>query len=170
MTQENEKLFQQIQKIARVILNEMNRDEQGRSIYQRDLCVYDGRKAYGINPYYGQSESGLFLNYYYGVPNEIWTPWGKFHFAGCTSYRSGTPEKILAPILEMFGSKLHEPVVRTHMGEYGPVYGLYRVDGEDLPEPVLRNGTYLPYQESLDQWNELLAKYPLEPCEVHVPK
>ena len=39
------------------------------------------------NPYFAQTSSGLMLELYYGTPNTLHTPWGKWNFGGSSSSR-----------------------------------------------------------------------------------
>lgn len=113
---------------------------------------YNSSQAYragGANPFYSQTLNGLYLEFYYGSPSKVWTPWGYWHFAAAQSYQTD---------LEGFMSRL---TVREHIAEqnlewgvYGPVYAILAIDGEELPEPVLPTDKrqYLDYDTANAEW------------------
>lgn len=108
-----------------------------------------GYRVGGANPFYSQTLNGLYLEFYYGTPSKVWTPWGYWHFAAAQSYQTD---------LEGFMSRL---TLRDHIeeqhhewGVYGPVYAILAIDGEELPEPVLPTDKrqYLDYDAANAEW------------------
>lgn len=90
----------------------------------------------GPNPYYNRTSSGLYLEFYYGHPARLWTPWGEWHISGTVSNVSGmTEEERNAGFMARLTAEAHQPLTRTVMGEVGPIYKLLAVDGVLLPEP-----------------------------------
>ena len=105
------------------------------------------------NPYYDQTYQGLFLEFYYGMPNSLWTPWGKWSFGGSGS---GHFDKVAGEILEKFGATLYKPLKTTKMGEFGPIYALHKVDGTAHPEPSAReHSDYISWEEAKAIWARL---------------
>jgi hypothetical protein len=103
----------------------------------------------GVNPVYHQTTNGLYLLYTYGLPYELWTPWGLWRF--------GANDRMSQDDIARFESRLslREYVPSTDeewatyggvygalvrhadvMGPYGPVYAVLAVEGEELPEPT----------------------------------
>lgn len=117
----------------------------------------EDRREERVNPYYNQTADGLFLELYYGMPSSLWTPWGKWGFGGSGS---GYWDTILPLILERFGATLHQPLRRSSMGEFGPVYALHKVGDTPLPSPIeLDNAAYASYEDSRAAWEELTLQY-----------
>ena len=116
----------------------------------------DNRNS-NANPFYGQSETGLFFVLYYGQPGHILTPWGNYN---CWSGGSGSWEGRMDKFLARLGATLHEAKKVSQMGEFGPVYAIHGVDGALLPEPTMRpREEYLSYEESKVAWSEMEARY-----------
>lgn len=113
---------------------------------------YNSSQAYragGANPYYNQTLSGLYLEFYYGGPSKVWTPWGEWHFAAAQSYQTD---------LNGFMSRLtlrdHIAQHNTEQGTIGPIYAILAIDGVELPEPLLPTDRrqYLSYEDSKAEW------------------
>lgn len=125
------------------------------SIYDEHTTEHEASESYrvgGANPFYNQTANGLYLEFYYGSPSEVWTPWGKWHFAAAQSRYVD---------LEGFMARLtvREEVPEMHKarGTYGPVYALLAIDGEKLPEPQLLTDRqqYFEYEAVLEEWPRL---------------
>lgn len=117
----------------------------------------EDRRKERVNPYYNQTSDGLFLEFYYGIPSSLWTPWGNWRFGGDGC---GYWESILPLILEQFDATLHQPLRRGSMGEFGPVYALHKVGDVSLPDPIeLDNAAYTSYDDSRLAWEELTLQY-----------
>jgi len=118
----------------------------------RDRPWMDDRRNESPNPYYCQTKSGLFLEFYYGMPSSLWTPLGKYSIGGSGS---GSWEKFLPEILKRLGATVHTPVRHSNAGEHGPIYALHEIDGEKLPEPIVCPRTeYLEYDVVKQEWEE----------------
>jgi len=108
-----------------------------------------GHRADGVNPFYSQTLNGLYLEFYYGGPSKVWTPWGEWYFAAAQSYQTD---------LDGFMSRLtlreHIAQHNTAQGTIGPVYAILAIDGVELPEPVLPTDRrqYLSYEDSKAEW------------------
>ena len=117
----------------------------------------DDTRKEPANPYYNQTADGLFLEFYYGMPSSLWTPWGEWGFGGSGS---GYWDSILPLILEQFGATLHQPLRTSSMGQFGPVYALHKVGDVSLSDPVeLDNAAYTTYDDSRLAWEELTLQY-----------
>lgn len=112
---------------------------------------YDTSASYragGVNALNNQTLNGLYLEFYYGLPSKIWTPWGYWHFAAAQAGQTD---------LKGFMSRL---TVREHVpeqiewGHYGPIYAVLAVDGEELPEPILPvdKRQFLDYDTAKAEW------------------
>lgn len=125
-----------------------------------DECVTDKwnqSEAYrkgGVNPFHHQTESGLFLEFSYGYPSKVWTPWGYWYFAAAQP-----SEAELNAFMARLTVRLHSPVKELTSGFYGPVYAILAIDGEALPEPVLLTDQRQYTDEDIAdaEWQRLFA-------------
>lgn len=126
---------------------------------KEDRFLIDTRSQ-GTNSYYNQTESGLYLELYYSLPNRLWTPWGTWHFGNSGS---GEMQEILETLFARLGATVHQPVVVDSNGQYGPVYALHMVDGEPLPEPTTREReSYISYKAAKHEWDAMIERYQSE--------
>lgn len=119
----------------------------------------DGYRRGGVNGFYHRTTSGLYLEFSYGTPNKIWTPWGHWNFVGSTSYND-SDEKLqaqLASFMARLSVELHIPLQRGQFGEYGPIYKVLAVDGVQLPTPgaVLPSATLDEHHTAQAEWARL---------------
>lgn len=122
---------------------------------------WDASHAYrvgGVNPFYHQTGNGLYLEFYYGGPSKVWTPWGEWTFAAAQPYETD---------LEGFMSRLtvREYIAErtTDMGVFGPVYAILAINGKPLPEPerLTDRRQYLQYEDAKAQWEKFFGtNYP----------
>lgn len=123
----------------------------------------DGYRRGGANSFYQRTTSGLYLEFSYGTPNKIWTPWGYWIFVGSKGW-NGTDEQLqaqLASFMARLSVELHIPLQRGNFGEYGPVYKVLAVDGVPLPPPgeVLPNATLDEHHSAQAEWARLGGPY-----------
>lgn len=114
-----------------------------------------GHRRGGANPYYNQTVSGLFLEFYYGTPQKIWTPWGEWHFAYVQSQQFD-----LEGFMSHLTTEVYAAERTSDMGVHGPVYAILAVDGEQLPTPeVLDSKVYAPmdYDTSHAEWKQFFG-------------
>ena len=120
----------------------------------------DDRRDEGVNPFYHQTETGLFLEMYYGIPGKIWTPWG---YWGCWGSGTGWDKKKTEAFLKRLGATIYQEkryVEGACGGEVGPVYAVHCVDEMQLPDPVMRNTKkYLSYEQANKEWEKLTHDY-----------
>jgi hypothetical protein len=135
----------------------MNYIKRIASIYDEYVDdPHNASEAYregGANPFYSQTLNGLYLEFYYGHPSMLWTPWGQWYFGAAQSYETD---------LDGFMSRLKtETHIKEHYAEnkgvIGPVYAILAIDDEELPEPVLPTDKrqYLKYEVAKEEWKRL---------------
>lgn len=98
----------------------------------------------GASGFEKRTTSGLYLEFYYGGPNRLWTPWGRWSFVGSGgtgAYEHDLRERQRAAFMSRLSTQLHSPVKSDESGDYGPVYKVLAVDGIELPPP----GDMLPW-------------------------
>lgn len=138
----DQELYQTARNIADYIL----------SLKTKELWMQDWRKE-APNPFNSQTQQGLFLEMYYGLPNRLWTPWGEWNFGGSGS---GYWEVTHPKILQRLGAVEYQPLRHTKSREHGPVYALHEFDGVSLPEPIERQrNQYLDYEVAKKAWEAL---------------
>jgi hypothetical protein len=115
----------------------------------------DGYRSDGPNPYFSQTASGLFLEFYYGNPCDLWTPWGKWTFA---SLNDSDTEN--ATFMERLTVRVEVPETTDNSGVHGPVYAILAIDGgETLPNPVRLTDRrqFTEYEPTKAEWSRLFA-------------
>lgn len=113
----------------------------------------DGLSIESPNAYYGQTATGFIIEFYYGGPAYLLTPWGKIHFL--RGYGADM-EAMWAELTPLLGVTLHRAGYNSTQGEHGPWYALHALDGNPLPDPVERcRGEYVPYEVSKEAWTKL---------------
>lgn len=156
---ENYDLYVAMRKVADILFEEISRAQNEGA----DLHVDFRPHAYGINSVYSQTHSGLFVEYYYGSPSKIWTPWGYWQFVSGVGYSGDPWPAILERFLERTGATEHMPVRHTSYGTVGPVYALHQVDDLELPEPVVRERqNFLDYEVVKHAWEAMTDRYERE--------
>lgn len=131
------------------------------SFNKRTLPQKEDWRKDDCNPYYNQT-NGLFLEFYYGTPSSIWTPWGTWKFSGSGS-GSGSWNAEIEPgkssidkVLERTGAVIFIEEQETSMGCFGPVYSLHHVDGVQLPTPnKISRDKFNSHEDIKAAWKEL---------------
>jgi hypothetical protein len=114
------------------------------------------RRSAPVNPYYSQTASGLFLEIYYGIPGKIWTPWGYWDCWGSGRRSDLATEKFFSHL----DLEVHQKLKTTQMGTIGPVYKILAVEGDALPEPVVRDRSdYLDLKAAKAGWKAMLERF-----------
>lgn len=140
-------LYEAIRKIREVILSFRS---------NRLWTDGDGHWRGGNNSFYDHTKAGLLLEYYYGLPNKVWTPWGyQMLFGG----GSGNWDVVQPALCDRLGLSLHREEYNSSMGTYGPWFKVSKVDGLILPEPVLfEPGEPRPsYEECNQRFREVVT-------------
>lgn len=151
-TVEEYKLFCAVKRVAETFFEEVER------VNDPHLRVHKVNDS--VNPFYDQTESGIFLEYYYSSPHKLWTPWGSYQFSGSLSYSGDPWSKILPRFLKRVGAEIYEPEKNLSYGTVGPVYALHSLDDKPLPQPKLRPaGTKISYDNAKEVWAKFEAKY-----------
>ena len=96
----------------------------------------DEHRADGLNAFYDRTTSGLYLEFYYGGPDKLWTPWGSWSFAYCDDSRtSSQTENAVSRFMTHLDAELLIPLQQNRFGAFGPIYKLHGIDSEKLPAP-----------------------------------
>ena len=126
----------------------------------RHKLWFADQRSQGSNPFYNQTANGLFLEFYYGGPSSLWTPWGKYSFRGSSS---GNWDKMWEELSGLLGAALYKPEQNTEMGCFGPVFALHKLEGGVLPEPIELAKTHFdPYEKVKNAWDEMTMRYQSE--------
>lgn len=115
-------------------------------------------RAGGINPYFNRTESGLYLEFYYGYPSKIWTPGGEWSMTGSTTTPGGVDrEALVEPFMRRLTAFVYEPGHQGRWGYHGPVYGILAIDGHpvELPGVVTPHPRLVDYLDVKDEWADL---------------
>ncbi len=118
----------------------------------RSSVVY---RASGPNPYHSRTLNGLHLEFYYGTPDRLWTPWGEWIFADVS------PSSIdLDGFMSRLTLRVHQAEVDSAIGVVGPIYAILAVDGVELPEPVLpgEREQRLDYEGTKAEWRRFYTE------------
>jgi hypothetical protein len=101
-----------------------------------DISMNDRRNE-GPNPYYDRTSCGLRLEFYYGMPNKVHTPWGYYKYggSGCGKFDDFTKE-----LFKFIQVKMLQPGKQERIGYIGPIYTVISFDGIELPEPSALRG------------------------------
>lgn len=113
-----------------------------------------------LNPHYGQTENGLFLELLDDKPVRILMPPGRWEFAG---NGGGDWGEVLPLLLRKLAAKQHRPAVQTRLGKVGPVYALHRVGQLNLPIPVERKEPFMSADYAFALWDALTEAHEKTP-------
>lgn len=147
--------------------------------FPRILNYFDDRRKETPGCYVNRPQQGLILEFYYGNPSRIHTPWGRWHFNGSTSshpkYKDENhpawngfkiPEdvhKFHEKALEQLGVELtlHVPGEQTKLGYFGPYYKVKQVEKSHVPNAV-NDESPLNYEIVRNKWKAMTERYDLE--------
>lgn len=114
----------------------------------------EDRRKESVNPFYFQTDHGLFLEMYYDLPSTIHTPWGKWGFGGSGS---GRMELIVNDLLVALAPvSVQMPKKVNNWGEFGPIYS---IKGSGLHR---KQANYIPYETAHAIWDEMTVRYTTE--------
>lgn len=120
-------------------------------------CSFVDWRKEDSNPFYNQTASGFFIEFYYSKPGTLWTPWGKWGFTGSSS---GNWEKAWNEVSTSLGATLYKPEETSTMGTFGPVFAVHKLDGGNLPKPAeLAKTSYDSYEKVNKAWKKLTEQY-----------
>lgn len=150
-TETDFQIYLSIRQIVDLVFTKLAKYD-GTTVAGKGLSIWlEDRRSEGVNPFYGQTASGLFLELYYGLPSIIYTPWGKWGFAGGGS---GFFEEFVQDLLvDLSPVSVHSSLIRTDMGEFGPVYA---IKGAGL---FRKREDFLPYETAHQIWSEMTERY-----------
>lgn len=111
-------------------------------------------RADGLNAFYDRTTSGLYLEYYYGRPAKLWTPWGSWDFALSGGARAGYEKSRVSAFMARLDAELLIPLQQNRFTAFGPVYKLHGVDGEKLHAPgeIRAGATTDEYRAANAEW------------------
>jgi hypothetical protein len=115
----------------------------------------EDRRKEAPNPFYNQTAQGFFLEFDGDIPICLWTPWGKWSFAGSCF---GSYRPVMDELIRRFGATLHRDTFQAgpDAGVYGRVYALHRIDDTVLPKPIeLEHTGFASYEVSKAAWQRL---------------
>ncbi len=123
------------------------------------LPWYEDWRHQSVEPL-GPQVHGLYLNFYYGAPTSVWTPWGQWTFAGSGNHGGNQQQVLVGAVMRPLSTRLFDSEYITDLGISGPTYAVLAVEGEELFEPSLYfRDQYLPYKQATAAWKELSAHY-----------
>lgn len=128
--------------------------------HKADTLYIEDRRRENVNPYYNQSETGLFLDFSYGVVHSVWTPWGEWVFRGNTMSDGETQRRLTKGVMEKLETTEYRPQINNEQGSFGPTYGVLKVEGVRLPQPVIRpSNAYLTRDAAHKTWIDFTRRY-----------
>lgn len=158
-------LYIAVRKVSDIFFEEVHTAQEAGADLHVSFCND------GANPFYSQTASGLFVEYYYGHPSKVWTPWGYWHFVSHVGYSGNPWPSILERVLERLGATEYIAERSEEWGVYGPVYALSKVDDIELPEPTVRERqNYLEYSVANQAWKNMTQRYNTEHSTTVEPK
>ena len=157
-TEQEYEQFKQCMQIGNLLI-EIIKKRQNQGWH---LPVEDGRKAWpGSNPFYNQTEQGFFLEFSYGRPSRLWTPWGEVkleHTLPCF-YRSVKEgwNKVSLEFMDNLDTELYR---KKSLGYDGSVYKILKIKEISLPQSKEQNQkNYKKYEEINSKWAILEKRY-----------
>lgn len=151
----NFELYVATRKIADIVLEVAQKTNT-----KENYLSAEDRRGEDANPYYNQTETGLFLDFSYGSPHRIWTPWGEWGFVGGVGSSGNVLQQWTEGILERLDTELFRPVINNEQGSFGPTYAVHKVEGVQLPEPKIRSrNAYLSYEAADKSWHDFTRQY-----------
>lgn len=124
-----------------------------------DIDLFEDRRNESSNPFYNQTMQGLFLEFSYGLPSSIYTPWGKWRFRG-SACLCGDTTAFNEDVIERLGATQFQAHENNSMGSFGPVYEIHRIEDYELPPPSMKSrGEYTSYEKCCELWGKLVKEY-----------
>ncbi|MUL61143.1 hypothetical protein B5P44_00915 [Mycobacterium sp. CBMA 213] len=120
-----------------------------------DTSSGEAHRAEGLNALYDRTTSGLYLEFYYGHPHKLWTPWGSWDFAQFVGGLTGIEEsRMVSAFMAHLDVELLIPLQQNRFTAFGPVYKLHGIDGDKLPVPgeIRPSATTEEYQAANAEW------------------
>ncbi len=152
---ENDELYTLVRRVGEIFFEEV-----GKAKLDKWTSIQPWADIDEVNPFYCQTDQGLFLEYYYGLPSKVWTPWGEWDFVGSTSHTAGDEKKFLPKFLERVGAVLVVAEYNDRQGTHGPIYAIRHVDNTNLPKPQNRERqNYLEYEVSKKAWKNMTKRW-----------
>ena len=109
---------------------------------------YSGKESERINPFWNRTIQGVGLEMYYGLPSNLWTPFGQITIFGGGS---GWWKDWLNHMGKHTTYNMHQGLIVSDMGEYGPVYEIRSIGDIQIPELQVMNKPY-PEDNMRELW------------------
>ncbi len=129
-------------------------------IVEKEVCTRWGAfllssKDCLLNAHYDQTEQGLYLNIYNGIPNSLETPWGKVTFYGERSLSESETKEVQKKFLEKM---ILKPVEKDRS-----FFSIVSFNDIKLPDAEeLDEEHYREYKEVEESWKTMMEQYKRE--------
>lgn len=105
---------------------------------------------------WSQCDNGLILQYSYGTPSEIITPYGNLRISGDISkYNSECIEIVHKRVSDLLSLSLYKDLIDNEYGSRGPWYRITNYRGMDIPTSNLVYPVTIEYQEAKRKFNSI---------------
>ena len=124
---------------------------------------WKGHYEPGPNPYYYQTESGIFIEESVdGSPSYLWTPLGRWTVLGSISYgKQSDIEAIRQKLFKYVQVEEFAPVPTCKYPDRGVIWKVKGYNGITLPDAIPKSKDFISYNDAKDQFNEFTKKHPL---------
>ena len=120
----------------------------------------------GIDPFNCQTECGLFLEEYNGMPCYIYTPLGRWKIMDRTTANGNEWNKIMENLKNNIELELFIPKIKVNTcwtGIIGPIWKIIRFNNQILPISILRNKScILTPAKCMEDFRLFLEENPLD--------
>ena len=119
----------------------------------------------GVDPFNSQTDCGLFLEEYNGMPCYLYTPIGRWKIMDRTTAKGNQWNMIMKDLkkrlqLELFISR--RKITKGWVGYIGPVWKIISFDNKILPEPIMKSKSNLCSSSySREVFKKFIEEYPL---------
>ena len=130
--------------------------------------IFDTTPGYNSNPSnrnglvndglhtWSQCDNGLILQYYYGFPSEIITPYGNLRISGTVFRENYESSKIVDKrISELLSLSLYNEKIENDFGSHGPWYRITSYKGMDIPTSNIIKPVTISSDEAKRKFNSI---------------
>ncbi len=116
----------------------------------------------GPNPYYYQTETGIFIEDSIGdSPCYLWTPLGRWTILGSVNYGKQSDIKaIRQKLFKYVQVEEFRPVPTCKYPSRGAIWKVKGYNGITLPDAVPKSKDFVKYNDAKSQFDEFTKKYP----------
>ena len=124
---------------------------------------WQGHYPSGPNPYYFQTEQGLFLEETScGSLSYIWTPLGRWTILGSIFIEDHDAiKKLREKLFKYIKVEEYLPMANCKYAESGAVWKIKGYKSISLPEPIIKNSKYTTYSDAKKIFETFTSKNPL---------